>query len=81
VPENASYKTAFSCVNILICFFTSAQRKYGLRYHGYSDRPWGPPRLPYNGYRVLHGGKAGGRGVDHPPQPRAGVKERVDLCL
>jgi hypothetical protein len=24
------------------------------------DRPWGPPSLPYNGYRVLPGGKAAG---------------------
>jgi len=25
-----------------------------------SDRPWGPPSLLYNGYRVLPGGKAAG---------------------
>ena len=24
------------------------------------DRPWGPPSLPYNGYRVFPGGKAAG---------------------
>jgi hypothetical protein len=24
------------------------------------DRPWGPPRLLYNGYRVFPGGKAAG---------------------
>ena len=24
------------------------------------DRPWGPPSLLYNGYRVLPGGKAAG---------------------
>jgi len=33
------------------------------------DRPWGPPSLLYNGYRVFPGVKAAGawRGVDHPP--------------
>jgi len=30
-------------------------------------RPWGPPILLYNGYRVFSGGKAAGDGVDHPP--------------
>jgi hypothetical protein len=25
-----------------------------------SDRPWGPPSLLYNGYRVFPGGKAAG---------------------
>jgi hypothetical protein len=33
-----------------------------------SDRPWGPPSLLYNGYRVSFPGiKRPGRGVDHPP--------------
>ena len=31
------------------------------------DRPRGPPSLLYNGYLVFPGGKAAGRGVDHPP--------------
>ena len=32
------------------------------------DRPWGPPRLLYNGYWVSFSGvKRPGRGVDHPP--------------
>jgi len=32
------------------------------------DRPWGPPSLLYNGYRVSFSGvKWPGRGVDHPP--------------
>jgi hypothetical protein len=36
------------------------------------DRPWGPPSLLYNGYRVFPGNKRRGRGVDHPPhlEPR-----------
>ena len=31
------------------------------------DRPWGPPNLLYNGYRIFPGGKTAGRDVDHPP--------------
>jgi hypothetical protein len=46
------------------------------------DRPWGPPSLLYNRYRVsLPGVKRPGRGVNHPPPPSAEVKERVDLYL
>jgi len=45
------------------------------------DRPWGPPTLLYNGYRVFTGVKATGPGVDHPPLSRAEVKERVELYL
>jgi hypothetical protein len=43
-------------------------------------RPWGPPSLLYNGYRVSFPGvKRPGRGVDHPYQSIAEVKERVQL--
>jgi hypothetical protein len=46
------------------------------------DRPWGPPSLLYNGYRVSFlGVKRPGRGVDHPPPSSARVKERVELYL
>jgi hypothetical protein len=46
------------------------------------DRPWGPPSLLYNGYRVSFPGvKRPGRGVDHPPSSSARVKERVELYL
>jgi hypothetical protein len=31
------------------------------------DRPWGPPSLLYNGYRVIAGGKAAG--ACRPPTP------------
>jgi len=32
------------------------------------DRPWGPPRLLYNAYRVFPGGKEQpGRDADHSP--------------
>jgi hypothetical protein len=46
------------------------------------DRPWGPPILLYSGYRVSFPGiKRPGCGLDHPPQSRAEVKERVELYL
>jgi hypothetical protein len=37
------------------------------------DRPWGPPSLLYNGYRVFPGGKVEGRVADHPPPSSAEV--------
>ena len=46
------------------------------------DRPWGPPSLLYNGYRVFFSGvKRPGRGVNHPSPSSADVKERVELYL
>ena len=44
--------------------------------------PWGPTSLLYNGYRVSFSGvKRSGRGVNHPPQFSAEVKEKVELCV
>ena len=44
------------------------------------DRPWGPPSLQYNGYRVYFlRVKRLGRGVDRPPSSSAEVKERLEL--
>jgi len=38
------------------------------------DRPWGPPRLLYNGYRVFPGGKVRSvHAADHPPPSSAVV--------
>jgi hypothetical protein len=46
------------------------------------ERPWGPPSVPYNGYRVhVPGVKQPGRGVNHPPPFSAEVKEKVELYL
>jgi hypothetical protein len=39
------------------------------------DRPWGPPSLVHNGYRVIPGLKRPGRGVKHPLTSSAEVKE------
>jgi hypothetical protein len=47
-----------------------------------SRQPWGPPSLLYNGYRVYFPWvKRPGRGVDHPSQSTAEVKQRVELHL
>jgi hypothetical protein len=43
----------------------------------YPDRPWGPPSLLYNGYRIFPRGK-GGRDVTlttHPPSSAEVMKE------
>ena len=46
------------------------------------DRPWDPPNLLYNQYRVAFPGvRRPGRGVHNPPQSSAEVKERVQLYL
>ena len=46
------------------------------------DRPWDPPNLLYDGYRVCFAGvKWPGRGVNHPLPSSAEVKERVELLL
>ena len=46
------------------------------------DRPWGPPNLLYNGYRVFPGGKVRpGRDADPSPPPSVKVKNRVELYL
>jgi hypothetical protein len=47
-----------------------------------SDRPWGPPSLLYNGYRVFLGGKERpGRDADPSPFSSAVGHERVELYL
>ena len=39
----------------------------GENFRTHSDRPWDPPSLLYNGYRVFHAGvKRQGRSFDHP---------------
>jgi hypothetical protein len=46
------------------------------------DRPWGPPSLLYNEYRVFPGGKERpGRDADLSPHSSAVGHERVELYL
>ena len=46
------------------------------------DRPWGPPSLLYNRYRVSFLGiKMPGRGVDHPPHPAPRLTSNPPLYL
>ena len=46
------------------------------------DRPWGPPSILYNGYRVFPGGKVRlGRDADPSPPSSAEIKNRVELYL
>jgi len=48
----------------------------GTRFSARPDRPWGPPRLLYNGYRVFPGGKVRPvRAADHSPPSSAAVME------
>ena len=46
------------------------------------DRPWDPPNLLYNGYRVFPGGKVlPGRDADPSTPSSAEVKNRVQLYV
>jgi hypothetical protein len=45
------------------------------------DRPWGPPSLLCNGYRVFPGDKAAGAWRSPTLASSAKVKERVELYL
>ena len=46
------------------------------------DRPWDPPSLLLNGYRVFPWGiKRPGRDIHHPPPSSFEVKERIQLHL
>jgi hypothetical protein len=48
----------------------------GVRFSARPDRPWGPPSLLYNGYRVFPGGKVRpGRAAAHSPPSSAVVME------
>jgi len=45
------------------------------------DRPWGPPNLLYNGYRVFPGVKAAGAWCISPTSSSDEIKERVELYI
>jgi hypothetical protein len=56
---------------------------WGAIFRTLPDRPWGPPSLLYNRYRIIAGGGGGGgvkrpgRGINHPSPSSAQVKKRV----
>jgi hypothetical protein len=58
-----------SLLSLILFNSSSVSTRYFLiiSYWRLTDRPWGPPSLLYNGYRVYFPGiKRPGRGVDHP---------------
>ena len=61
---------------------TGIESRWGEIFRTCPDRPWGPPSLQYNGYRVFPGGKErSGRDAD-PSSPSSAVgHERVELYL
>ena len=48
------------------------ESRWGKIFRTYPDRPWGPPSLLYNGYRVFPGGKERPR-HDAVPSPTSGA--------
>jgi hypothetical protein len=48
---------------------------------GRSGRPWGPPSLLYNGYRVCSWSKLAGAWCKPATTTSSEVKERVDLYI
>ena len=72
--------------SLLLCSSVGIATDYGLdgrdrilvgtRFSTRPDRPWAPPSLLYNGYRVFPGGKVRpGRAADHSPPSSAAVIE------
>jgi len=58
------------------------ESRWGEIFRTSPNRPWGPPSLLYNGYRVFLGGKVlPGRDADPSPPSSAEVKNRVELYL
>jgi len=58
------------------------ESRWGEIFRTCPDRPWGPPSLLYNGYRVFTGGKERpGRDAEPSPPSSAVGHERVELYL
>ena len=50
----------YSSAAVATCYGLDESRLGGEIFRIRPDRPWGPPSLLYNGYRVFPGGKAAG---------------------
>ena len=57
------------------------ESRWGEIFRTRPDRPWFPPNLLYNEYRVFPGGKAAGAWRWPPTTSSAEFKERVELFL
>jgi hypothetical protein len=58
------------------------ESRWGEIFRTCPDRPWGPPSLLYNGYRVFPGGKVRpGRDAEPSPPSSAEFKNRVAILL
>ena len=64
------------CISLTAGWKVRDRIQVGTNFSARPDRPWGPPRLLYNGYRVIPGGKVRpGRAADHSPPSSAAVIE------
>jgi hypothetical protein len=75
----------YSSVGIAACYGLvgpGIESHWGARFSAPLQTGPGPHSLLYNAYRIsFPGAKRPGRGVNHPPQSSAEVKERVELYL
>jgi len=55
------------------------EARWGEIFRTCPDRPWDPPSLLYNAYRVFPGLKQPRCGIDHPLPPTAEGKKRIEL--
>ena len=61
-------RVAHSVARLTMGWTVRGSNPGGARFSVRPDRPWGPPSLLYNGYRVFPGVKSG-RGVTPTPHP------------
>jgi hypothetical protein len=72
-------RTEFRTLIIPKTFVPRVSRSSGEIFRTRPGRPWGPPSLLYNGYRVSFPEVKWG--VEHPPSSWAEIKESVELYL
>jgi len=74
-----SYDIPYIYIYIYVCVCVCVVRNripVETRFSARPDRPWGPPSLLCNGYRVFLAGKMRpGRAADHSPLSSAAVME------